>query len=151
MFLKFKRMSERVCSPERKTDEAAGFDLAVAKDYVFEAGDTSVIKCETGIAVELDVSDETASKKQYALMLYARSSLCNRGLILANGVGVIDSDYRGEIRVPLINVSGKRVELKAGERVAQLVVQRVYTPEIKEVDILNDTARGAGGFGSTGV
>ena len=149
MVLKFKRLHENAVAPERMTSESAGYDLALTEDIVFEKGDKSVKLCKTGIAVE--IADDSDNNERYALMLYARSSLCKHGLLLANGVGVIDSDYRGEISVPLVNYSDERVKLTAGTRVAQLVIQKILTPDTEETDSLGTTCRGAGGFGSTGV
>ena len=84
-------------------------------------------------------------------MIYARSSLgVKHGIALSNGVGVIDSDYRGEIHVGLCNFSQKPYTVQPGERIAQLVLQPVLLPELEETELLDETARGAGGFGSTG-
>ena len=67
------------------------------------------------------------------------------------GAGVIDADYRGEVKVLLFNHSDKDFEVRSGDRIAQLVLERIYTPEVMEVENLEDSVRGAGGFGSTGV
>ena len=89
--------------------------------------------------------------KGCAGLIYARSSLgAKRGLAPANKVGVIDSDYRGEIRVVLFNHSKQTQKVEPGERVAQLLITPVYTPAYEEVEDLSDTHRGEGGFGSTG-
>ena len=86
-----------------------------------------------------------------AAFLYARSGLgVKHGICLSNGVGVIDSDYRGEVCVGLCNVSDKPYVIEPFERVAQMVIAPVLTPDITEVDELSDTARGEGGFGSSG-
>ena len=98
----------------------------------------------TGIAIGLP-SPETVG------LIYARSGLAvKHGLALSNGVGVIDSDYTGEIRVGLVNLSDTAYTIEPGERIAQLVIAPVLLPEIVETDELDQTARGAGGFGSTG-
>lgn len=98
----------------------------------------------TGIAIELP--DNTC-----AAFLYARSGLgVKHGICLSNGVGVIDSDYRGEICVGLCNVSDKPYVIEPDERIAQMVIAPVLTPEIVETTELSDTQRGEGGFGSTG-
>ena len=84
-------------------------------------------------------------------MIYARSSLGTKhGIALSNGVGVIDSDYRGEIQVGLCNFSSEPYTISPGERIAQLVLHPVLLFPVKEVDTLDETERGAGGFGSTG-
>ena len=97
----------------------------------------------TGIALEVP--------KGCAGLVYARSSMgTKRGLAPANKVGVVDSDYRGEIRVVLLNHSNQPQTLEPGERVAQFVIAPVLTPAYEEVAELTDTGRGTGGFGSTG-
>ena len=107
------------------------------------AGET--VKVHTGISVEVE------GAKDVCLFIYARSSLATKfGLAPANCVGVVDWDYRGEIIVALHNYSDKDYEIKAGDRVAQLVITNVLTPETQEVEELSDTERGEGGFGSTG-
>lgn len=92
-----------------------------------------------------------AIPKGYVGLLFARSSLCQLGVIMANGVGVIDSGYTGEIQVPLPNESPKIFELPAFARIAQLVVIPCELPTFRRVDSLEETERGEGGFGSTGV
>ena len=99
----------------------------------------------TGIAIELPDAG-------HAALLFARSSLgVKRGLSLPNGVGVIDSDYRGEIHVALVNLSGEPVQIYTGERIAQLVIMPVTQVLPVEVKELGQTQRGEGGFGSTGL
>ena len=98
----------------------------------------------TGIAIGLP-SPETVG------LVFARSGLAvKHGLALSNGVGVIDSDYTGEIRVGLVNLAAEAYTIEPGERIAQLVVMPVCLPAAVEVEALEETARGAGGFGSTG-
>ena len=98
----------------------------------------------TGIAIALP-------SNKYMANIYARSGLgVKHGICLSNGVGVVDSDYRGEVCVGLCNVSKNPYTVTPGERVAQLVIQPVSLMETQEVNILDDTARGEGGFGSTG-
>lgn len=98
----------------------------------------------TGIAVELP-------GPEYVALVFARSGLAvKNGLTLSNGVGVIDSDYRGEISVGLVNLSDKPYTVQNGERIAQLAVMPVALPDMLEVETLTDTERGTGGFGSTG-
>ena len=122
---------------------SAGCDLyACSKEKIsFNPGETKLIK--TGIAMELP--------EGYAGLIYARSGLATkRGLAPANKVGVIDSDYRGEIMVALHNHTNEVKEIDAYERIAQLVVTPYIKAIFNEVDELNDTIRGTGGFGSTG-
>lgn len=138
-----KKLSPKAILPTYGSLEAAGADLYACLDepVSIAPGDTAWIP--TGVALEVP--------KGCAGLIYARSSLgVKRGLAPANKVGVIDSDYRGEIRVVLLN-HGKEVQrIEHGERVAQLVITPVLTPAYVEVDELDATDRGAGGFGSTG-
>jgi len=129
--------------PTYGSGEAAGADLyACLEDAVtVEPGKTVFVP--TGFAMEVP--------KGCAGLIYARSGLaCKRGLAPANKVGVIDSDYRGEIIVALHNHSGEAVMVSHGERIAQMVITPVLTPAYVEAAELDDTARGTGGFGSTG-
>ena len=144
MQLKIKKLKENARIPKRATEGAAGMDLfACITDAVALApGQLTVIP--TGIAIELP--DNTC-----AAFLYARSGLgVKHGICLSNGVGVIDSDYRGEICVGLCNVSDTPYTIEPGERVAQMVIAPVLTLSVVEVGELGETERGSGGFGSTG-
>ena len=129
--------------PAYGTAEAAGADLTACLEapVTIEAGRTAFIP--TGIALEVPVG--------CAGLVYARSGMaCKQGLAPANKVGVIDSDYRGEIMVALHNHSGSARSIEPGQRIAQLLITPVLTPAYEEADTLSDTARDAGGFGSTG-
>lgn len=129
--------------PTYGSAEAAGADLYACLDgsVTIEPGKTVLIP--TGFALEIP--------KGCAGLIYARSSMgVKRGLAPANKVGVIDSDYRGEVMVGLHNHSLVSQTVEHGERVAQLVITPVFTPGFCCVEELDDTARGAGGFGSTG-
>lgn len=143
MRLLVKKLNENATVPQRQTPYSAGYDLCSAEDITAEAGKT--VKVHTGISVELD------GAKDVCLFIYARSSLAAKfGLAPANCVGVVDWDYRGEIIVALHNHSDKDYDIKTGDRVAQLVITNVLTPETQEVSELSETVRGEGGFGSTG-
>ena len=138
-----KRLSPDAKLPSYGTQDAAGADLyACLKEPVTVApGDTVWIP--TGIALEVP--------KACAGLIYARSGLaCKRGLAPANKVGVVDSDYRGEVVVVLHNHSDQPQTIQPGERIAQLVITPVLTPAYEEVTELSSSERGAGGFGSTG-
>ena len=143
MKINFKKLDKRAKTPTYGSPYAAGADL-----YAVTDGEVSVMPGETkfigtGIAVELPLGTVG--------LVYARSGLaCKRGLAPANKVGVIDCDYRGEIKVALHNQSSKPQSLDCGERIAQLVVTPFITAEYEEADELSDTVRGEGGFGSTG-
>ena len=138
-----KKLNENAVIPTYGTEYAAGADLYACMDeaVTINPGETAFIK--TGLAMEVPVG--------YAGLIYARSGLaCKKGLAPANKVGVIDSDYRGEIMVALHNHSNEAVLVESGERIAQLVITPVFTPGFLETDELTDTERSGGGFGSTG-
>ena len=142
--LKIKKVRENAKLPTRGTVGSAGMDLYACIDepITLNGGDKAVIP--TGIAIGLDNPD-------YAAFIYARSGLAiKHGIGLLNSVGVIDSDYRGEICVGVINQLKEPYTIQPFERIAQMVIQPVALPELVEVDELDDTDRGAGGFGSTG-
>ena len=130
--------------PSFGSEFAAGADLyALADgDVVFQPGETKFVR--TGLAMEIP--------EGYAGLIYARSGLaCKRGLAPANKVGVVDSDYRGEVMVALHNHSTVEQKISAGERIAQLVVAPFLKATFTEAEELNETVRGEGGFGSTGT
>lgn len=141
--MRVKKLKENACIPTYGTEEAAGADLyACLEDPVtIQPGKTAFIP--TGLAMELP--------KGYAGLVYARSGLaCKKGLAPANKVGVIDSDYRGEVMVALHNHGTEEQTVTHGERIAQLLITPVLAPAFEVAESLDDTARGAGGFGSTG-
>lgn len=139
-----KKLNENASLPTYGSEEAAGADLYALLDNdseTFAPNETKFIK--TGISIEIP--------KGYVGLIYARSGMaCKRGLAPANKVGVIDSDYRGEIMVALHNHSGIEQTIENNERVAQLVIAPYITASFEEVKELGDTERGSGGFGSTG-
>ncbi len=144
MELKIKKLKENAKIPQRATNGSAGMDLYACIDESVTLAPGQLAIIPTGIAVELP--DNTC-----AAFLYARSGLgVKHGICLSNGVGVIDSDYRGEVCAGLCNVSDKPYVIEPFERVAQMVIAPVLTPDIVEVSELSDTARGDGGFGSSG-
>lgn len=143
MQMRVKKLNPKAKLPTYGTNQSAGADLYVCMEepVTIATGDTAFLS--TGIAI--------AVPEGYAGLVFARSGLgCKRGLAPANKVGVIDSDYRGEVRVALHNHSGQSQTVEDGERIAQLVVVPVLAPELVETEELDDTERGAGGFGSTG-
>lgn len=138
-----KKLRSNAILPTYGSAAAAGADLYACLDeaVTIEAGETMFIP--TGIAMEIP--------EGCAGLVYARSSLgAKRGLAPANKVGVIDSDYRGEISVVLHNHGKVSQTVQPGERIAQLVITPVLTPIYEEAEELTDTSRGSGGFGSTG-
>lgn len=136
-----------VCSkgatvPKYASRYAAGFDIAIVHDVVIPAG--GKIMAETGLKV--------AFPHIYVLKIYPRSGLAKRhSVVLGNGVGIIDSDYRGEIFLSLYNYGRTEARLEAGTRVAQGILQRHAVAEFLVVDELEPTERGEGGHGSTGM
>ena len=144
MKLLFKKLRENAIIPKRATEGSAGLDLCACITAPLEISPSEIVKIPTGLAVEY------VGEQKVALLIYARSSLATKhGITLANCVGVVDLDYRGEIMVAMINLGKKSYTISPDERIAQLVVTPVLMPEICEADTLSDTARGEGGFGST--
>ncbi len=141
--VKFTKIDKSASAPVYGTPFAAGADLRALLDENIEIKPSETVFIHTGIATQ--IPDGLVG------LIYARSGLaCKRGLAPANCVGVIDSDYRGEIMVALHNYSNVTQEIEPNERVAQLVIAPYITAEFEETEQLDDTDRGAGGFGSTG-
>ncbi len=141
--IRVKKLHPNAVLPTYGSPEAAGADLyaCLEKSVTIAPGETAWIP--TGLALEVP--------KGCAGLIYARSSMgVKRGLAPANKVGVIDSDYRGEIRVVLLNHGKTSQTIENGERVAQFLITPVLTPAYEAVEELSDTSRGTGGFGSTG-
>ena len=137
--LKVKRLSSKATLPRRMRDGDAGFDLYSVETVFIEPGE--IVTIPTGIAVELPPNT--------CMILKDRSGLALKGLhILA---GVIDENYRGEIKVVMVNLSKNRITLSRGTRVTQALILPYLSPEIVEVDTLSDTERGDKGFGSSGL
>ena len=142
--LKIKRVSDKAILPRRATEGSAGMDLSACLEEPVTIAPGERVRIPTGIAIGLP-SKETVG------LVYARSGMAVRdGIALTNGVGVIDSDYTGEIQVGLINLSKEPYTINPGQRIAQLVVAPILLPAIEEVEDLTETQRGRGGFGSTG-
>ncbi|WP_076347251.1 dUTP diphosphatase [Alicyclobacillus vulcanalis] len=130
--------------PAYATEGSAGMDLraCLSEPLVIQPGE--IVSVPTGIAIQLARRDAVA-------LVYARSGLsAKHGIALANGVGVIDSDYTGEIVVPIRHGGTRAFVLQPKERIAQLVIAPIYVAHLALVDDFEPTARGAGGFGSTG-
>ncbi len=144
MELKIKKLKPNAKIPMRATDGSAGMDLYACIDEPVTIAPGELAVVPTGIAIELPDNG-------CAAFLYARSGLgVKHGICLSNGVGVIDSDYRGEICAGLCNVSNEPYTINPDERICQMVIAPVLLPQITEVSELGDTERGEGGFGSTG-
>ena len=143
MKLNFKKLDPRATVPTYGSEYAAGADLRAVLDAPITIKPNESILIHTGIAVAIPVG--------YVGLVYARSGIaCKRGLAPSNKVGVIDADYRGEIMVSLHNHGTTEQTIDPDERIAQMVVTPFIHCEYEETDDLDDTERGAGGFGSTG-
>ena len=139
-----KRLSKNVPLPKYETDGSSGLDLSANIDIKIEIkpGETKIIP--TGLFVGIP--------KNFEIQIRPRSGLAAKNQIsVLNTPGTIDADYRGELKVILINLSDKIFVVEKGLRIAQMVVCPVVKAKLKEVETLNDTKRGSGGFGSTGV
>mmetsp|Transcript_18909 Transcript_18909/g.72102 ORF Transcript_18909/g.72102 Transcript_18909/m.72102 type:complete len:191 (+) Transcript_18909:1576-2148(+) len=134
-----KRLSESAVLPTRGSALAAGYDLSAAHDGTIPARGKALIKTDLAVAIPEGCYGRVAP----------RSGLAWKHSIDV-GAGVIDADYRGNVGVILFNLSDTAFDVKAGDRIAQLVLERIATPDVVEVDDLEASDRGAGGFGSTG-
>lgn len=142
--VKIKKVRDNAVVPQRATSGSAGADLCACIDEPIELKPGQLVKVPTGIAIALPSAE-------YGAFLFARSGLgVKHGICLSNGVGVVDSDYRGEISVGLCNVGSEPYKIEPGERIAQMVIMPVAVLPLCEADELDKTQRGEGGFGSTG-
>ena len=142
--VKYKVLDPRAHVPAYATAGAAAADLCAVLDEPLTLAPGARALVPTGLAIELPGAHSVA-------LVYARSGLSiKHGVCMANGVGVIDSDYRGELKVPMVNIGAESYTIQPGERVAQLCIAPVYTAAFVPADDLSATERGAGGFGSTG-
>lgn len=142
MRVKIKQLHPDALIPQYQTLGAAGFDLHALEDYKLSAGERVLVK--TGLAFEL--------QSGFELQIRPRSGLAlKNGISVLNAPGTIDSDYRGEVGVLLINHSKEDFVIKKGDRIAQGVVARYERVEFEVCEELGESARGAGGFGSSGV
>ena len=142
--VEIKKLSEDAVLPAYQTEGAAGMDISacLTEDVILNPMERKLIP--TGFAI--------AVPDGYAAYLYARSGLASKkGITLPNCVGVIDSDYRGEVKVALVNLSDEPFEIKNGDRIAQMVISPVIQAILVEKEELSETKRAGGGFGSTGV
>lgn len=142
--MKMKIISRSGRVPEYATEDAAGFDISAYLDepFVLKAGERALVP--TGLYFEVP--------KGYEAQVRARSGLAiKHGIGLVNGIGTIDADYRGEVRVPMINWSNEDFVINDGDRIAQVIVTSYEKVEIELASEISDTERGTGGFGHTGV
>lgn len=141
--LKIERLENNKFLPEYKTEGAAGMDLcaAIVEPITLKPLERALIP--TGLKIELEHGYEAQIRPRSGLSI-------KHGITLINCVGTIDEDYRGEVCVPVVNLSNETYTIQPDERIAQMVIARVEQAEIKVAVELTETARGAGGFGSTG-
>lgn len=141
--VKLKYLSDKVSRPEYATRGSLGMDLSAAIDntFILRAGEEALVSA--GVAMQIP--------KGYGGFIFARGGLAyKKGIIAGNGVGIIDSDYTGEVKVLLRNISDEDYTIKPGDRIAQMIFLPVEYANLVVVDKLDDTMRGSKGFGSTG-
>ncbi len=141
--LKIQRLAHNVNVPEYKTEGAAGMDLcaAISEPIVLKPLERKLIP--TGLKIELEHGYEAQIRPRSGLSI-------KHGISLINCVGTIDEDYRGEVCIPIVNLSNQSYVIQPGERVAQMIIAKYEQAKIEVVTELTDTVRGEGGFGSTG-
>ena len=148
MNLKFKRLDPRVGTnwpiPEVGTPGSAGVDLRACLDEPVTLAPGETILIGTGIAIHLE-------DPGFCAMILPRSGLGHRGLVLGNSVGLIDSDYQGELKISTWNRGQEPQTIEPGDRIAQMVITPVIQPTLIEVDDFESSSRGEGGFGHTGT
>ncbi len=143
MKIHIKKIHKQAVLPEYATEHAAGMDLVAAIDSSVEIKSLERVVIPSGIAIALP--------EGYEAQVRARSGLSlKHGITAANGVGTIDADFRGEVGVILVNISNETFTITPGMRVAQLVISKYEKVQWQEVDSLDNTERGEGGYGSTG-
>ncbi|XP_012261123.2 deoxyuridine 5'-triphosphate nucleotidohydrolase, mitochondrial [Athalia rosae] len=138
--LKFAKLTDKAHAPTRGSAAAAGFDLRSAYEYIIPANGKEIIKTDLQIEVPPGTYGRVAPRSGLAWKYH-----------IDVGAGVIDADYRGNIGVMLFNHSNEEFKVSPGDRVAQLICEKIVYPELLEVESLESTKRGAGGFGSTGI
>ena len=142
--IKFKKLHVDVVMPKYETKGASGMDLRafLDDDIVLKPMDRMLIP--TGLKMEIPIGYEAQVRPRSGLSI-------KNGITLINCIGTIDADYRGELKIPLVNLSNEEFTIKNGDRIAQMVIMPVVQANIVETDNLSDTERQEGGFGSTGV
>jgi len=140
MKIEIKKTNPEAKIPTYAKEGDAGMDLYSTQDLILMSG--KIITCETGIAMAIPVG--------YVGLIWDKSGVAFNGGIKTMG-GVIDSSYRGEIKIIMTNLSNKDYFIKKGDKIAQMLIQKVESLDIEEVEVLDDTERGEGGFGSTGI
>ena len=141
--LKIEKLAHNVNIPQYQTEGAAGMDLCAAVSEPLELRPLERKLIPTGIKIELEHGYEAQIRPRSGLSI-------KHGITLINCVGTIDEDYRGEVCVPVVNISNETYVIQPQERIAQMIINKVERVEIKVVETLSQTERGSGGFGSTG-
>ncbi len=142
MKLKIQKIHPNALIPKYQTEGSSGFDLHAVEEVMIKSHSVGLVKI--GICLSLEAG--------YELQVRTRSGLAlNHQVVVLNSPGTVDNDYRGEIKVILANLSDKDFKVQVGDRIAQGVVQKTYKAEFIECERLDETSRGSGGFGSTGV
>ncbi|AHN34526.1 dUTP diphosphatase [Helicobacter pylori] len=142
MKIKIQKIHPNALIPKYQTEGSSGFDLHAVEEVTIKSHSVGLVKI--GIYLSLEVG--------YELQVRTRSGLAlNHQVMVLNSPGTVDNDYRGEIKVILANLSDKDFKVQVGDRIAQGVVQKTYKAEFIECERLDETSRGSGGFGSTGV
>ncbi len=142
MKIKIQKIHPNALVPKYQTEGSSGFDLHAVEEVMIKPHSVGLVKI--GICLSLEVG--------YELQVRTRSGLAlNHQVMVLNSPGTVDNDYRGEIKVILANLSDKDFKVQVGDRIAQGVVQKTYKAEFIECERLDETSRGSGGFGSTGV
>ena len=138
--MRWAKLTEKAFEPVRGSERAAGLDLRSAYDLIVPSRGKALVKTDLQIQVPSGSYGRVAPRSGLALKNF-----------IDVGAGVIDEDYRGNLGVVLFNHSDEEFQVKRGDRIAQLICERIFYPELEEVDKLDETQRGEGGFGSTGV
>ncbi|WRF62728.1 dUTP diphosphatase [Helicobacter pylori] len=142
MKIKIQKIHPNALIPKYQTEGSSGFDLHAVEEVTIKSHSVGLVKI--GICLSLEAG--------YELQVRTRSGLAlNHQVMVLNSPGTVDNDYRGEIKVILANLSDKDFKVQVGDRIAQGVVQKTYKAEFIECERLDETSRGSGGFGSTGV
>lgn len=143
MIVEIKKLNSKALIPSYQTPDSAGADIHALLDEAIIIPNGQIVMIPTGLSV--------AIPSGYEMQIRARSGLASKGLIIPNGPGTIDADYRGEIKILLLNLSGKDFEITPEMRIAQAVIAPVFQANFSLVKELSKTERGEGGFGSTGI
>ncbi|GAA8345104.1 dUTP diphosphatase [Helicobacter pylori] len=142
MKIKIQKIHPNALIPKYQTEGSSGFDLHAVEEVTIKPHSVGLVRI--GICLSLEAG--------YELQVRTRSGLAlNHQVMVLNSPGTVDNDYRGEIKVILANLSDKDFKVQVGDRIAQGVVQKTYKAEFIECERLDETSRGSGGFGSTGV